>query len=237
MPPSRGNRKSTATSRAPTTAPKRFPGRPLVRAILQFLARLFRDALVCAIKLWISAVDAAIWCILWVWKNPWKSTKTATSIFFRIATLVSVGYLVYDRIYETSATASSVVSDPKDPFRMPFTITNNSHIFRLKNIAWSCEAIRIDTSPPSIMNNIGAVSGTKIELGPGQVMNFSCNLVGQAGMITIPGINIVGAALEIKFAYDADIFGWLWRRTPAPAAFAWESTATSSQWLKGEFSQ
>src|SRR5262245_21496102 len=53
--------------------------------------------------------------------------------FFRFLTLITVGYLVFDRIYETSAYVFSPASDPENPWVFPFTIANNSHVFSIKN--------------------------------------------------------------------------------------------------------
>jgi hypothetical protein len=41
---------------------------------------------------------------------------------FRLFTLISVGYLVYDRFYETGALIQSPASDPKNPFLFPFQL-------------------------------------------------------------------------------------------------------------------
>jgi hypothetical protein len=138
-PPPRG------ASSAHTRNPAQSPRRSLAQAILQFLGRIFLGSAVHAIKLWILVVDAAIWCLRWIWKNPWKSTKTFVNIFFRLATLVSVGYLVADRIYETNASISSPAPDPRNPLDSPFTITNNSHIFTIRNVEWYCYVHYLNT--------------------------------------------------------------------------------------------
>ena len=49
--------------------------------------------------------------------------------FFRSLTLLSVFYLVFDRIYETSATISAPAPDALKPFSFPFSVRNNSHFF------------------------------------------------------------------------------------------------------------
>jgi len=238
MPESRGRpsdrqprSKEASAERKPV--PVSPPRRSLAQATLRFLSRALRVILACAIRPRI----AARWCLLSLWKNPWKSLKTTVNIFFRIATLMSVGYLVFDRLYETSATVSSIVSDPKDPFRLPFTITNSSHIFTIRNISWTCRAIRIEGGH-KFLGETRLLSGTTNELAPGKGVNFSCNVAGrQNSAINIDNLTIERAVLEIGFTYDADIFGWLWKREPTPTRFTWEPSSTSSQWLKGEFFQ
>jgi hypothetical protein len=86
---------------------------------------------------------------------------------FRLFTFISVSYLVYDRIYETGALTQSPASDPHDPFLFPFSITNMSHIFTLRDIKWRCEfpfrtydrLNPINGSPANIYEDMGNVSG------------------------------------------------------------------------------
>jgi hypothetical protein len=44
-------------------------------------------------------VDGAIWLLLWPLRNPLAMLRLTWSGIFRIATLLSVGYLVFDRVY------------------------------------------------------------------------------------------------------------------------------------------
>jgi hypothetical protein len=70
---------------------------------------------------------AARWVAKWVWFDK----SQLVTWLFRLFTVLSVLYLVYDRIYETSLTTSSVASDPNDAFKYPFSINNNSHLFSI----------------------------------------------------------------------------------------------------------
>src|ERR1700680_4131439 len=45
------------------------------------------------------------WSYRWsIFRRSWAFIRHGINLFFRVATLVSVGYLVYDRIYEADAT-------------------------------------------------------------------------------------------------------------------------------------
>jgi hypothetical protein len=223
---------------ARTLAPAQRREKSSIRAILRFLGRGLRAFAARAIALWIWGVDAAIWCLLWIWKNPWRSTKTAVSIFFRLATLISVGYLVFDRIYETGATIFSPTSDPKSPFLFPFTITNNSHLFHIHNVVWDCVAIHIETEHGTTLDRGQFLYGSQTQIGPGQSLNISCNPIGPTSHIININDPIVEASIAIGLKYDSDIFGvYLWRRSPAPTRFTWMSKATTPQWIKGNFAQ
>src|SRR4051794_24409461 len=134
-----------AKSPARRPVQSRRPAKPLPPTTLRRLGRWFRWLAALAIGLWISAVDAAIVCLVWPYRNPIRSLKLAWLGLWRAAAAISVGYLVFDRIYETNATMASPASDPNEPFRMPFSITNNSHIFALKNLSWTCTALSIRT--------------------------------------------------------------------------------------------
>lgn len=229
-PPPRG------ASSAHTPNPAQSPKKSLARAILRFLGCLLRGLAARAIRLWIWVIDAAIWCLLWIWKNPWKSTKTVVNIFFRIATLTSVGYLVFDRIYETSGIISSPSSDPQDPFLFPFAVDNNSHLFQLRNIAWNCIADRIETDKQqSLGPNMNIGFGTQSEIAAGHRTNVSCNVFGpSAPVMHTPGAKVTKAEIRIELTYDVDIFGHLWHRSPSPIKFTWFPQASNPQWVKGD---
>jgi hypothetical protein len=194
-----------------------------------------------AIKLWIWVVDAAIWCLLWIAKNPWKSTKTATNILFRLATVLSVGYLVYDRVYETVATITSPASDPNHPFMFPFAITNSSHLFTFRNISWFCDAIHIKADIGTVIDNIGIISGTANEILPGQSLNIYCDPAGPILRLIHRSEKILEACIAIRLRYDVDVYyvigHYLSSRFPAPTTFTWFPHATSPQWIRGEFAK
>jgi hypothetical protein len=49
-------------------------------------------------------------------------------------TVAGFGLVMYDLVFEACATISSPASDPREPFAFPFAVTNNSHVFTLRNI-------------------------------------------------------------------------------------------------------
>lgn len=239
MPRSSGRGpKAASNAQKPVLPPSQ--GRSLTQAILRHLGRLLRAFAVRTIMLWIWAVDAAIWCLLWIWTNPWRSTKTAVNIFFRIATLLSVAYLVYDRAYETEATLSSPVLTANKPFGLIFAITNNSHLFTIRNVRWECFADHIKTAPrTNHIRDVLVVDGSQKAIGPGQSLNVNCN---KSGNIFPFGFasdeTIAEAVMRIKIAYDTDIFGFLSsHRSPPSTKFTWFTEGGTPQWVKGEFAE
>src|ERR1700733_13395967 len=124
--------------------PRPHPKRPLGRAILRFQGRALLWALVWIGWLCARSVDGAIWFALYPRRNPratlrlgWAILRLAWGGVWRLATAISVGYLVFDRIYETSVTVTAPVPDARRPFEFPFSITNNSHLWSIRNVAWS----------------------------------------------------------------------------------------------------
>jgi hypothetical protein len=159
----------------------------------------------------------------WIWKKDYYVTWG-----FRIATLVSVGYLAYDRIYETSAVVDVSASDPKDPFLFPFTITNNSHLFELRNLVWSCQFYDMTGSLSNLL--VVAAHGTQTKIRPGQTINLSCWISQFRHAVFDTG------TVGITISYTAEIFGiYSWGRTPEPTRFTWIGTASNPQWIRGDF--
>lgn len=217
------------------------PKRSLGQAILRCLGRLLRVCAERAIWLWIWAVDVAIACFLWPCRNPLRSWKLAWGGLWRIATAISVSYLVFDRIYEISAIVSSPASDPKQPFFFPFTITNQSHLFNLKDISWNCYVVYVKAGGIEMSSDQNITSGTTSVIEPGQSKNIPCDIFSSKSHFfnITPEPKVDKAVIEIKLSYTADIYifrHWYdWQRHPAPTRFTWMTDATNPQWIKGEF--
>src|ERR1700737_1475190 len=134
-----GGRNPTRDSAEQPQSPEARPEMPSSPAKLQYQNhRKYLWPLIFVLNL----ASLGMWCLgygaIWTWHHRWRTAKWIGVLFWRSATLLSVGYLVYDRYYETDATLSVPASDPSFPFTFPFAITNNSHVFAIRNVAWSC---------------------------------------------------------------------------------------------------
>lgn len=208
--------------------PERRPEKPIARAILQFLGR----------ALWLVA-----WCLKkfgvairqipsWLYRKKGTIARLLGIGFWRATTLLSVGYLVYDRLYETEATIISPASDPNDIFRFPFSIRNNSHIFTIKNVRWYCAYINIDSeNGPKFQYDLVTPHGIVAEIPPGETANVPCNW----GWGPIKARR---STIAVGLLYDTDIFGFFdWPRVPPTTPFTWYGDASDPQWIRGEFAR
>ncbi len=153
---------------------------------------------------------------------------------FRFFTLISVGYLVYDRYYETAAVITAQISDAADPFYYPFSLTNTSHLFNISNLSWECHLV------DAIYENNGRIQNTTITtkanrplLAPGSTTNLHCN----RNTISFGNTKIMSAKVKMQASYDVDVFGlWKFHRLSEPVIFSWLPGPTESrrQWLRGE---
>jgi hypothetical protein len=170
-------------------------------------------------------------CFVWLKKN-------LINLIFRVFTLLSFTYLVLDRIYETGALIQSPASDPNDPFLFPFSITNMSHIFTLRDIKWRCEfpfrtydrVNPMNGSPANIYEDMSNVSGTTKELPPGGVLNVSCgHPLGNTQLFPFENIKVL-----IYVDYNTKIL-WLYTLHRSPSEqFTWAGTAERPQWIRGQ---
>jgi hypothetical protein len=163
--------------------------------------------------------------------NRRQTAKLLWGGLWRLATAASVGYLVFDRLYETSATISVPASDPRDPFMFPFVISNSSHLFALHNIRWLCD---IDDLAVNGKRIIGARVGLLAQepphdIPPGAVLNASCR-----DRVKMPAGRITTLTVDIELAYDVDIALWTWNKHPPPAYFHWYPDASNPQWIRGD---
>ena len=177
--------------------------------------------------------------VFWIW-----GLITVTNVF-RLFTLLSVGYLVYDRVYETDASISVQASDPNDAFEFPFSINNNSHLFSISNIHWNVIMIHalgnISGSPLAHFGRNEFDNGTVSMIDPGRNLNLKFDILSP----TSPYIKTQGekwkftdAELELSLVYDVNLFGlYNWTRHPTPTRFTWIGDATNPQWIRGAFAK
>ena len=118
----------------------------------------------------------AVWFGLSIWKHRWGLARTLSLGFWRLVTLASVAYLVYDRIYESDATLSVSASDPNFAFEFPFTITNNSHVFAIRNVKWSCHILSIKFEKGNVGTEWETIRGASNVIAAGQNLNIDCAL-------------------------------------------------------------
>jgi hypothetical protein len=146
---------------------------------------------------------------------------------FRVLTLLSVAYLVSDRIYETGAAVSSPASDPKNPFHIPFSITNNSHLFALYNLQWTCHIVDGVFGNITVGDTLAGQSSEESKLSPGGTLNIPCD----RAFVGLPPPKRL--TMQIDLVYDTNILGYTLTRCPS-AFFWWTAEATNPQWIKGD---
>jgi hypothetical protein len=223
-----------ATDNGRKQGPEQSQESTLGQAILRFLGRLLGWILLSPILLFHGGAFA----LRFLWKHRRPVARNLWSSIFRVATLMSVSYLVYDRIWETEATIVSPASDPQDAFFFPFSIQNNSHLFTIRNIHWECET-EVLIGPRLSASNNYTTSGTVSEISPGRNMLFQCTTGGRysipGGMTSDHPWEISFGAINIAFTYDVDARFFSFTRHPSATKFSWIGRATNPQWVKGDF--
>lgn len=166
--------------------------------------------------------------VRWVWRDD----HLVIAWLFRALAVLSVGYLIFDRIYEIGATVSSPGSDPTKPFAYPFLITNNSHVFTLRNIRWTCHILDIKYDNPNYRVQEASVvrTGSTNTLGPSDSIAIPCS-----NPVAIPA-KILTTDVRICVSYEAQILGRLWpsHPNPNPTRFTWAGWASNPQWIRGQ---
>ena len=117
-----------------------------------------------------------------------------------------------------------------------FSITNNSHVFTIRNVRWACEPIEIRWPVDVVVKGGGyLISGTSDAIGPGQVLNFDCAFAGpNSSTIRANKVVVEKAVMRLSLEYDADFFGvFSLHRRPPPTMFVWFADASNPQWIKG----
>jgi hypothetical protein len=177
----------------------------------------------------------------WLRNNPGRVARGLWSGIFRIAALVSVGYLVFDRLYETSVTISAPVPNAIKAFAFPFAMTNDSHLFSIRNLAWQCVAAFLKTETDEPAKDVGLDSGSTAKINPGETVNVNCNKphspTGNFEIIKGGG-QLIGGKMVIRVRYDVTIFGvYTCTRTPAPTEFNLFTDGAPPRWIKGKYAE
>jgi hypothetical protein len=172
--------------------------------------------------LWLVTLPFRV--LLWIWLHPRKAFQA----FLEIGAVSGIAYLVYDTYFQTEATISSVASDPKNPFYLPFSVANNSHIFPIRDVKWRCIIdYLVNDKNMAVMESAVAGSGEQAEILPNGILNIDCS-----GFYIAPPI--MEARIFIELSYKTSVFGWHLPRKPPPTEFNWYGRFANPQWIKGK---
>lgn len=163
----------------------------------------------------------------------WIAARPGGSIFLLLCGIsglsitywgvVNVGRSIYN---DTIPRIHVFGSNPNDPFALPFTVTNASDWFDMKDVVWSCGIIEVRSADgrsriqdleliPADRSLRTANSGSKPAIGSKQTDGFRCGVAGAGA-----------ARLIAKVRYKT-----LWfERTPVEMEFTW----ISDRWFEGK---
>jgi hypothetical protein len=225
--------RSSTPLKTPEQSPKTGLSQMHFRRILEFVLSIcakFLKTSIYRLRLlakYLTMIWARIWgTICWIFQR-----EVFWTWFFRIGTALSVGWLIYDRIYEIAATISISASDPHDPMLFPFSLTNNSHIFKIRNMHWDCEIITLDINGRPVLTNSRVSSGSTKIIDEGQTVNFDCFDIGRSKAFDFGPQRITKIDLLVHVTYRAAFFRPLIQTT----RFTWMGEASNPQWIRGDF--
>ena len=160
--------------------------------------------------------------LLWILLHP------VFQAFLALGTLVSVVYLVYDNYYQREMTISSPASDPMNPFYFPFSVVNNSHVFTMRDVKWTCTIdYLVNDKYMAVMDSHTGGSGFQAILRPNDILNIDCS-----GYQVAPPV--MEAKISIALSYKTSVLGLpLPETTPPPTEFSWYGRAANPQWIRG----
>jgi hypothetical protein len=170
------------------------------------------------------------WVVKWVW---FDKSQLVTGIFRGLAVL-GVGYLLYDRLYETALTVSAAASDPKDAFKYPFSINNNSHLFSVSGLQWRCLIISIKSEHLNMTNGVIGF-GTNSSIQAGQNLNITCDPSTMIRSEQRP--EFTTAIIQIALSHAVHILWYNLHVAPNPTPFTWIGTASNPQWVRGYYAR
>lgn len=165
-------------------------------------------ALLELVKRWISGLPGG---------KPFLLLCGVCSLIVSGWTITGVGRSLYE---DTIPRVHVFGSNPNDPFALPFTVTNPSDWFDMKQVAWTCfiSEARSPDGRTGIVNlgiMTGGSSGAKDIVARKQTDGFRCRIGG-----------VANARITAQVRYKT-----LWfDRTPVETEFTW----ISGRWFEGK---
>lgn len=169
------------------------------------------------------------WIALILVRRQHRNVEFAATWIFRLVTLLSFSYLIYDRFYETRATIS-IASTDDNPFHSRFAITNNSHLFVIRNVHWSCRINSLKGPNVDIERINEIVAGSRTIISEGDSVNFRL-----CSVMVVNGAIVTEGEVVIEAQYETDVFGlWLEPGTTGPVTFTWLGSSFTPHWIRGD---
>jgi hypothetical protein len=149
-----------------------------------------------------------------------------------VVTIGGFAFLLYDLGYQTYISADVVYSDAATALENPIALKNNSNIFTVTNIKWTCYTDNlVYESGLSFDRNNLINTGGPIELEKKDVANVTC-----AKRILDINSKLKSGRIILVLTYDAHLVGPInWHRGPVTVPFTWKGDIANPQWVKGSF--
>jgi len=113
-------------------------------------------------------------------------------------------------------------SDPASPFVFPFSVTNESWVFPMKNIDWTCSVEHMQAEGVILDNVSVGMMDMRPSIGAGGTVNYSCPVMNS-------GVSVSSLTMDVNIKYT---FLGIWRRTQTQP-FIWIVDNQQSKWIKG----
>jgi hypothetical protein len=163
-----------------------------------------------------------------------RSLGNTLHLLSSVMSVLAFSYLVIDLRFQSAPSISSAASDPLDPFRFPFSFTNNSHLFSVYNVSWTCHLERLVSSGGFSLRDAKSArmmvgSGSASTLEPGEILNLDCSrsFPAQVG-------HIEELSMSIDTTYTMYTLGFLPSVARQSTFFRWYPDASNPQWVKGK---
>jgi len=149
-----------------------------------------------------------------------------------VLTLVGVAGLALDAIREPSISFEGE-ADVSSPLSSPFTVTNKSSWFSMKNVIFICRIGSLKSKGGASVTNGYLITDTIDNVEAGDDVSFRCRagtgVNGAKEFLKLPD-NVISAHIFVRLQYRT-----LWfSRTSPEIEFTWFTEATPPRWIKGQ---
>lgn len=154
----------------------------------------------------------------------WKDILTKwLGFILALGTFVTILVGIWQAYIHTTPEIHVTDSDPQAPFLFPFSIKNDSIIFDMHNVQYTCHIRHMEFGNENTFNNVNIINGGAIEIPANSIPeNYRCP-------VGITGIPINSLIIDVSVNYKT-----LWVQRSYTLPFTWMANASSPKWIEGD---
>jgi hypothetical protein len=153
------------------------------------------------------------------------------SVIFALGALLGTADELWGPVWPTSPEIESSSMSATDPFAIPLLVSNESVVFDLRGVTFTCIIQEMSTNHDGHMNNVTlTVEGNNSIFAGYRKIPFTCRLP----FLWPVDQKMVSGRMFIAVSYTVALPFWEWKRRSVVGPFIWDANLEHPTWIRGE---